>query len=239
MAKIGMSNAGMAAARGVDLDDEAGNSVDRQPFVVGGTTPPGSGDKFSVQLVGLAQILDANSQNDPAITWAVGSTDAGNCDPAVSETDPNPNDYACITYGSLGIGVSGSITLGNYFRATTVATDSADLFTQCHLNGVLTTVEPSIVQVPALENYVVSSATINGVDAPPMPSAKDGTRLETTTISFTDIPVDALVTVTFAAQTTSPGSPILAQFVSCTATQANENGPVLLNNIVWDESAWE
>lgn len=239
VAKIGMSNAGMAAARGVDIDDEAGNRVDRQVFVVSDATPPGSGDRFSVQLAGLPQILDEHTQNDPAIAWAVGITDAGDCDPRVSATDPDPNDYACITYGSLGTGVSGSITLALYFRATTVATNSTDLFTQCHLDGVLTTVEPSIVQVPALENYVVSSATINGVDAPPMPSVKDGTRSETTTIGFTDIPVDALVTVTFATQTTHPGSPIPAEFVSCTATQANENEPVLVNNIVWDDSAWE
>jgi hypothetical protein len=81
---------------------------------------------------------------------------------------------------------------------------------------------------------VVSSATVNSVAATGMTVANDGKKTESTTINFATIPANATVLVSFAAQTTAPVSPIRAQFVSCTATQASGNNkPVLLNNVVW------
>ena len=240
-AGIGLSNAGLAVTGGVDTADLS-ELTDAQEFTIAGTTTtPGEGDDFSARVSGLPQVLDTNTSNDPAIAWSIG-TEFDNCIASIKLNNPgkdlDPNDYACNTFGTLG--GAGSLTVANYFRETTVATESTTIFAQCHLNGVLTTVEASTVQVPALVNYVVSSATINGVAATAISAANDGTRSEATTISFASIPAGATAAITFATQTADPGSPILAEFVSCTATQANGNNkPVLLNTIVWDYSAWE
>jgi prepilin-type N-terminal cleavage/methylation domain-containing protein len=219
------SNTGLAISdRGVDLEDDADQNEkrDAQAFVVSASSGSGSGGRFSVNVIGLPQTSDKNTSNDPAIAWALDASN-GNCNASLGKNDTDPNSYVCNTTSALG--VAGSVMVTNYFREFE---QSESMTATCSSTSGNVTVTDTVAR-PYFANYAVSGLTLNGVAvAPPAPIA-DGTRDESTTASFAQIPQDAIVNFTFSLQ-----GNIGATIQSCTATRKNSNQPWTFQNIVWN-----
>lgn len=231
MVEMGSSNSGVAIHSGIDLGDEVA-LTDRQKFVVS-ATGDGVGDKFSVILSGgdLVQISDTNTANDPSVAWAtIAPLDSGNCNATVKLNNPgkdsNPNNYVCNTSAALGI--AGSVTVSNYFREYESAPKT--LTATCTSSGGPVSVTGTIAH-PQFDNFQVDTAKVGTVAATTMATNSDGKKTESTTATFTSIPKDSIVTLTFVKQAT-----IEATVTSCTASRQNTNQPWVFDSVVWNRS---
>lgn len=241
MAKMGGSNSGVAIFSGIDPDDEI-VLTDRQKFVVTAPVAPGVGDKFSVILGGtdLVQISDTNTSNDPSVAWATTApADAGNCVATIKSSNPgkdlNPNNYVCSTSAALGI--LGSVTVSNYFRAYDSAPKAPPSGTTC-TGSSGSVVVTGTVAFPQFDNFRVNTAKVgltlpSAVAATTTVATNDGKRTESTTSTFASIPKDSFVWVDFAKQAT-----IEATIQSCTATYQNSSKTWVIASVIWNKP-WE
>lgn len=219
-AVISRSNAGVAISSPVDPGDQSASGVDDQEFRVAGSSV-GTGESFAVRLAGPSTgttamaFYDNNTSNDPSVAWT-NATGNANCNGSFANTgDKDPNDYACNTYGALGIGTT--VRISNYFREFTVRTTN---FTAT-CGGQTAT---DTVDVPTFANYAVSSAAIGGVNASSLTVGNDAKTTEYTDATFASIAAGDRVDVTFALTGTSS-----ATITSCTTN----GGRNQINNIVW------
>jgi prepilin-type N-terminal cleavage/methylation domain-containing protein len=237
VANMTLSNSGVAIASAVDPDD-LNSATDRQVFVVSNGTGSGNGEKFAVVLGGaaLVQVTDSNTTNDPAVAWGTSSS-AGNCDATYKLNNPNkdlnPNNYACNTSGLLGI--SGTVTVANYYREYTATT--AKSFTYSCTDPTAAT--PTTVTVtgnlfpPLFDNLRIASATIGATGGTIGAATNDGKKTESTTVSFATIPANGTVQIGFVKDAT-----LEATIASCTAWRKRSSDPWQFNDVVWTKS-WE
>lgn len=230
--EIGRSNAGVAVSTGVDTDDEV-VTTDRQQFVVTAPSTPPVGENFTVELSGadLVQISDSSTTNDPSVAWALTSTGgSGNCNATVKASSPNrdlnPNPYMCATDGPLG--GDGSVLVSNYGREYTVSATTTS--TICTYNGVAKSATDTVA-FPTFANMRVSSASMslggpNGSFGTVVNSTK---RTESTLITFTAIPKDAVATIGFTLEGTAT-----ATIASCTTDKNGNSITVTSWNKPWD-----
>lgn len=223
---ITRSNAGVAITGGVDPDDDTVEAVDKQSFRVTASGGSGTGQSFSVKLIGLPQTSDTNTSNDPSVAWSNASGSA-NCNATIKANNPNqdldPNDYACSTYGPLGIATTARIA--NYFREYTV---SQSMTAICTGNPASMT---ATAGVPTFSNYAVSSAVIGGTNATSITVTNDALNTEYTVVGFAAIASGNRVDATFTLTST-----LQATIASCVATRQNANKPWEFSNIVWARS---
>lgn len=219
---ITRSNAGVAITSAVDPGDQSATAMDEQEFRVtasGGTT---SGEDFSVRFVGLPQTADTNTSNEPSAAWT-NATGGANCNATSKLDNPNidldPNDYACSTFGPLGIATT--VRLANYFREYTVSTDFGG--TVC---GGDVLKSGTMADRPTFANYAVSSASIGGVNATTVTPANDAFNTEYTDVSFATVATGDRVDATFTLTST-----LAATVVSCTTN----GGRNQMNNVVWSK----
>lgn len=223
---ITRSNAGVAITGPIDPADATAKGIDLQQFRVTASGGPASGEDFTVRLAGpstlpdMMAFYDANTSNDPAVTWTNGTGNA-NCNGSfASAVDTDPNDYACNTFGTLGIPTT--IRVAGYFREYTVDTDFGG---QTCGGSVL---KPgTIASRPTFSNYAVSSAAIGGTNAISITASNDALNTEYTDAAFAAVPSAARVDVTFTLTSTLP-----ATVVSCTTN----GGRNQMNNVVWSKS---
>jgi Tfp pilus assembly protein PilV len=230
--EIGRSNAGVAVSTGVDTDDET-VATDRQQFVVTAPLAPPVGENFSVQLSGadLVQVSDTSTTNDPSVAWALTSTGgSGNCNATIKASNPgrdlNPNPYMCATDGTLG--GAGSVLVGNYGREYTVSASTTSSI--CTYNGVAKTATASVAY-PTFANLRVSSASMslggpNGSIGTPLNSTK---RTESTLVTFTSIPKNAVATIGFTLEGTAT-----ATIAACTTDKNGNSITVTSWTKPWD-----
>lgn len=220
-ALITRSNAGVAIADAVDPADNTAIGTDKQPFriVASGSTTPGQ--TFTVRAIGLSQTSDTNKSNDPAIAWT-NATGNANCNASFANNgDKNPNDYACDTFGTLGIATT--VRIASYFREYTV---SQSMTATCGTQPVTATVDR-----PTFANNVVSAAAIGTTQALSLTPALDGKTTEYTDIAFASVPNASRVDVSFGTATI-----LEASIASCVATRKNANSAWEFSNIVWTKS---
>lgn len=214
---ITRSNAGVAIASAVDPADDAAEGVDKQEFRVTASGGTGTGEGFSVRLANLPQTSDDNSNNDPGVAWS-NATGSQNCDATLKLTNPNrdndPNDYACNTFGPLGI--STTVTAADYFGVTT---KSATIL--CPGN-----VSVANVSTPHLINYSVS-ALVNGTASGTVTYVGDNTSSEVATVAFSALASGDLVTLQFTDQLNG---------AAATPSSCTFKGNGDLNKVVWSES---
>ncbi len=221
VAEITRSNSGVAVANGVDPPDDTTIGLDKQNFKVVASGAGTTGQAFAVRLIGLPQTSDTNTSNDPAVAWANISGNA-NCNGSFANTgDRNPNDYACETFGALGIATT--VRVGSYFREYTVP---QTMTATCGSQPVTATADR-----PTFSNYALSSASVNGTAATGLAVSNDAKTSEFTVASFALIPAAGLVSATFTLQAT-----LQATIASCIATRQNASKPWEFSNIVWSRS---
>lgn len=217
---IGRSNSGLAVGVSSDPEDEDSVGRDSQSFrvVSGSTGGPvgGDGQAFSVRLSGLPQTADNNGSNDPAVAW-VNQSGLANCTGTFTgNNDRNPNDYACVTFAQLGVDTT--VTVANYFRVD--ASQSRSL--TC---GTLTV----NYATPRLVNYRVSTISVNGVASGVAAASQDNSAQETTAISLTALPANALVELGFADENNGA-------WATVKTCQLNGGGNQI-KSVTWNE-AW-
>lgn len=219
---ITRSNSGVAIGEAVDPQDDLAEGVDKQAFRVVALTGNVTGQNFSVRVVGLPQTGDTNTSNDPAIAWT-NATGNANCNATVKLNNPNkdldPNDYACSTFGLLGI--STTVRFASYFREYTV---SQTMTHTCGTQPVTATIDR-----PTFSNFAVSSATVGGTPASGLSVVNDGKTTEYTDASFDSIASGALVTANFSVTAT-----LQASIASCVAVRKNANSNWEFSNVVWN-----
>ncbi len=220
-ALISRSNAGVAIADPVDPGDDASEATDKQPFRIVASGSGTAGQPFSVRVIGLTQTSDANKSNDPAVAWT-NATGNANCNATfATKKDNDPNDYACDTFGALGIGTT--VRLASYFREYTV---SQTMTHTCGTQAVTGTVDR-----PTFDNNVVSSAVIGATAASSITPSADGKTTEFTDVAFASVANGARIDVTFGTPTV-----LQATIASCVATRQNASKPWEFSNIVWNKS---
>lgn len=223
VALITRSNAGVAIAEGVDPADDAAEASDKQNFRVTASGGSGSGQSFSVRLSGLPQTSDDNSSNDPAVAW-LNATGNANCNATVKLNNPNrdldPNDYACNTFGALGIATT--VTVRNYHQVSTTQSTSQT----CTVGGKTVT---ESYPTPRLVNYAVSAATVGGTPAISITTSNDNTPEESTVVQFAAVAEGSVVLLTFTNQNNGAWATIR----SCTLN----GGGNKIQSITWNE-AW-
>ena len=217
-AVITRSNAGVAIANPVDLDDQAASANDKQEFLVA-RSAVGTGQAFTVRLAGLPQTADLSTTNDPAVAWTNGTGNA-NCNVGfAAPTDKDPNDYACDTFGTLEIATT--VRIASYFREYTV---DQSMTAMCGSQTATATVAR-----PTFSNYAVSSASVGGSAALTLAVSSDAKRGEYTDAAFASVASGARVDVQFVES-----GVLQARIVSCTSTDAGDE----INSIEW-ERPWE
>jgi hypothetical protein len=230
--EICRSNAGDAVAPGVDTNDEA-IATDRQQFVVAAPVAPAVGEKFYARLSGadLVQVLDTSTTNDPSVAWSLASTGgSGHCNATVKANNPgkdlNPNDYGCATDGTLG--GAGSVLVSNYGREYTVTANTSS--TICKYNGIAKPATGSVA-FPTFANLRVSSASMSlGGSAGLFGTVLNTTkRTESTLVTFTSIPANAVATIGFTLESTAT-----ATISACTTNNAGNSITVTAWNKPWD-----
>ena len=221
---ITRSNAGVAIAAAVDPADDSLEGIDKQQFRVTASGGGTNGENFTVRSTGLPQTADDNTTNDPAVAWT-NATGNANCNATVKLNNPNkdldPNDYACNTFGTLGIATS--VRFANYFREYTV---SQTMTGTCGSQPVSNTVDR-----PTFANYAVASATVGGVAATILVVSNDAKTTEYTDAAFAVMPSGGLVSATFTLTAT-----LQASIASCVATRQNANSAWEFSNVVWTRS---
>ena len=176
-----------AKVAGVDPTDQSVTVSDVQAFQVGdsGSDPGtgGTGDEFYVTITGGGL--------NPYVFYTVptAGSDTGECVKLFDGTRP------CTTNSTLPL--SGSILLKNYWVETMT---NKSITAQCYDGANLYAVTDTI-QVPTFRNYKVSSAVIGSTGATIDASVNDGTKLETTTVSFASIAANNVVAITLAEET--------------------------------------
>ena len=210
---IRKSNSGVAAstviAGGVDPKDASVLGTDTQKFSVGGTAS--TGDHFDVRITG--------GGTNPFVFYSI-ATDTGEC------VKPAGGDHRCATNTTLA-GIGGSVRLEHYWAETTTLKSITGMCT--NNKNVLESVTAT-VDVPTFHNYVITSASIGGVNGTIAASVNDNKTTETTSIAFANIIANSLALVTLGEQT---GSPVYATVATCTT-----NGSGNMRNITWTKS-WE
>lgn len=176
---------------GVDLTDDSATATDVQPFEVGGTPNTGTGDEFSVRIIGGGL--------NPFVFYTITSTaDSGEC------FKPATGDRSCTTNSTLP--QAGSVRLEQYWSETTTNMEPPG---QCDSGaGVMVNVKGR-EDVPTFVNYAVTAASGSGTIGT---AVNNGKVTESTTISFVTIPADAIVTLTL----TTEGSVQYATPTTCT-----------------------
>jgi len=207
--RINMSNFGLAASsdpvfatiNGVDPSDATAIGSDAQRFDVGGdSSPPSSGEEFSVRVSGV-------TTQDPDVFYTVDAgADAGEC------LRPNATaDYRCATNTTPIAG--GSITVSNYWIEGP-ATTRTHTFSCEKPNGTMVSVTFS-ASTPTFHDYEVLSATIqsSGVTvSPPYSVSNENKKTEATTISLPTLAANDVVLVSVGEES---GSPTYATVASC------------------------
>ena len=200
-----------ANVNGVDPTDDSDVGTDRQSFQVGGTG--NTGGTFLVSLTGGGL--------NPFVYYTIGADSGGPC--------PKPGaNYSCATNSALP--QAGSIRLSNYWIETTTARSTSATCTDNQ--GALVSASDTIA-VPTFRNYAVTAASVGGTPAitPYVVGGTDGTKTETTTISFGSIPTSPAILITLTEQ---GGSPAYATVASCTTNGGHNQ----INDIVWTKP-WE
>lgn len=222
-ALVTRSNAGVAIASPVDPGDQSATASDKQNFRVAASSV-GTGESFTVRLAGPSSgatamaFYDNNTSNDPSVAWT-NATGNANCNGSFANNgDKDPNDYACSTYGTLGI--STVVRIANYFKEYTVRQSVTHT---CGTQAVTETID-----VPTFANYGVSSAAIGGTAALSLTVANDGKSAETTDAAFLAIGSGNRVDVTFVLSGTTS-----ATIASCVAVR--QGNSYEFSNIVWNK----
>jgi prepilin-type N-terminal cleavage/methylation domain-containing protein len=208
------SNSGVAVSSvlttlaGVDPEDNGELSAndlltDKQDFQVGGSA---SGASFDVRVTGGGA--------NPFVFFTLGTDVNTEC------LKPAGGDHHCATAPGTVLPLPGAVKFSNYWIETTV---SQQLTAVC--NGRVAT---DTVAVPTFRNYVVTAATVNGVNGTIGASVNDNKITESTTVDFGIIAQGALVLATLTEQV---GSPTSATITSCTTN----GGGNKINNIVWNK----
>ncbi|WP_386749287.1 hypothetical protein [Agrilutibacter niabensis] len=226
---INMSNFGLAASSdsvfnnitGVDTGDAAAMGSDAQPFDVGGSSsPPSSGEEFTVRISGI-------TTQDPDVFYSVAAGgDTGEC------LRPNATaDYRCATNTTPIAG--GAITLSNYWIETTT---SQSMTVTCYKNGNVT--QPmsatDTVSRPTFRDFIVSSAVIGATSGSiTQPTTTDHKKTESTLVTFTGLAANDLIVVTLTPQSLTDAQ----QYATITSCDTNGGGNQI-NNIVWSKP-WE
>jgi prepilin-type N-terminal cleavage/methylation domain-containing protein len=199
---------------GVDPDDDTAIATDVQPFQVGGTV--NSGPAFDVRVSGGGA--------NPFVFFTILTDVNQEC------LKPAGSDHHCVTSTGTTLPQAGSIKVSNYWLETTA---SRSITAQCYDGATLYTVTDTI-SVPTFRNYIVSAASIGGVNGTiQTPAANDNKKTESTTIDFTGITAGGLILVTLAEQT---GSPTYATIASGNCT--TNGGHNKINSPTWTKS-WE
>jgi prepilin-type N-terminal cleavage/methylation domain-containing protein len=203
-----------ATLGGVDPTDDTQVSSDIQPFQVGGTV--NAGPTFDVRVSGGGA--------NPFVFFTLGTDSNVEC------IKPASGDHHCITSTGTALPQAGTITLSNYWRESTT---SQSITAQCYDGATLYTVTDTI-SVPTFTNYIVTAASIGGVNGVIQnPASNDNKKTESTTIAFTGITANGLILVTLAQQT---GSPTYATIANGQCT--TNGGHNKINNPTWTKS-WE
>lgn len=231
--QIGRSNAGVAVTPGVDTDDEA-FATDRQQFVVTALATPQDGDTFFVRLTGsdLVRVSNTDTLDDPSVVWGLVLTGGSrNCDATVKLNNPgqdfNPSDYVCNTDGTLG--GAGSVLVGNYNKELppVSANTSSSI---CTYNGIA---QPATGRVafPTFADLRVSSASMSlgGPNGSFVPGPNPSKATETTLVTFTSIPENAVATIGFTLENT-----VTATIASCTTDKNGNAITVTAWNKPWE-----
>ena len=199
---------------GVDPSDDTVVATDAQPFQVGGTV--NSGPAFDVRVSGGGA--------NPFVFFTILTDVNQEC------LKPAGSDHHCVTSTGTTLPQAGSIKVSNYWLETTT---SRSITAQCSEGGSLYTVTDTI-SVPTFRNYIVSAASIGGVNGTiQTPAANDNMKTESTTIDFTGITAGGLILVTLAEQT---GSPTYATIANGNCT--TNGGHNKINSPIWTKS-WE
>ena len=191
----------MTTLAGVDPNDNSEVWADGQTFQVGGTT----GGTFDVRVTG--------GGGNPFV-FANVSTDVNKeC------LKPAGTDHHCVLSGGNNLPQTGAVLLSDYWLETT---------TNRSITGVCAgrTVTDTIA-VPTFRNYVVSTATLGGVNGIIAAPTNDNKAVETTSVSFTSIAQGALIMIGFTEQV---GSPTYATIATCTTN----GGGNKINNPTWN-----
>ena len=190
-------NASMTTLAGVDPNDNSEVTADSQAFQVGGST----GGTFDVRVTG--------GGGNPFVFTTVGADVNREC------LKPAGTDHHCVLSAGNNLPQTGALLLSNYWLETT---------TNQSITGVCggRTVTDTIA-VPTFRNYMVSSATLGGVNGIVGLPTNDNKVLETTGVTFTSIAQGALIMIGFTEQT---GSPTYATIATCST---NGGGNKIIN----------
>lgn len=234
-AMVTRSNTGVAVvAQGVDPEDDlvwsletdeanAANWVtDRQRFRVSAPDGTGGTEMFWVRLLGLPHTVDKETTNDPHVDWFV-STSAGSCGGTFSSRkDTDPNDYSCNNTPTLG--GAGTVRVSEYYMELS---ESVFVSETCDYQGSPVSVSGTVSR-PYFRNFQVGSASVDGV-AGTLSVASDGKVTEATGISFSALPANGVVSVSFTEQPR-----INATLASCTAIKRGNSYD--FGTITWNRS---
>jgi hypothetical protein len=183
-------------------DDDLAEHTDVQAFQVGGSNGP----TFDVRVSGAGA--------NPFVFFTLGSDTDREC------LKPSGTDHRCTTSAGTTLPAQGTLTFSNYWSETITPTP----MTNVNCGGQLAR---DTVNVPTFHNYVLSSATLNGVGGTIGNPTNDNKVAESTSVVFGAIAQGSLLMIGFTEQT---GSPVYATIVSCTTN----GGRNKINNIVWN-----
>jgi len=230
VASMRTSNSGVAVSTiipsAVDkLGDEAEVS-DAQPFKVGDSAIPTSGDEFFLRLSG--------GGTNPYAFYALGG-DVGEC------IKPATGDRVCSTNTTFPFsGASGALRLEHYWAEVNQTQTFSIGATQCTVdakgNKVTFGGGSFSVSAPAFQNYRVNSATVasgTGSITTGMPagSSSDNTAAENTTLSFSGLSANARIDVGFTLESTRTDATIQA----CTVSYSSKAKSWSLTVTAWNK----
>ncbi len=195
-------NASLPNLAGVDPNDNSDVWADAQAFQVGGST----GGTFDVRVTG--------GGGNPFV-FATVSTDVNKeC------LKPAGTDHHCVLSAGNALPQTGAILFTNYWLETT---------TNRSITGVCggRTVTDTIA-VPTFRNYVLSTATLGGVNGIIGQPTNDNKATESTSVSFSAIAQGSLLLIGFTEQA---GSPTYATIATC----STNGGGNKINSPTWNK----
>jgi prepilin-type N-terminal cleavage/methylation domain-containing protein len=206
------TEAAFATLGGVDPTDDTDIASDVQPFQVGGTV--NAGPAFDVRVSGGGA--------NPFVFFTLGTDSNVEC------FKPAGGDHQCITTTGTVLPQAGTIKVSHYWLETTTSQSISPTCTNNQGNPVTVT---GTMAVPTFRNYVITAASIGGVNGSIGSSVNDSKNTEYTDLTFTGITANGLVLITLSEQS---GSPTYATVASCTTN----GGSGSINNVVWSKP-WE
>lgn len=179
-------NASLPNLGGVDPNDNSEVWSDAQAFQVGGST----GGTFDVRVTG--------GGGNPFV-FATVSTDVNKeC------LKPAGTDHHCVLSAGNALPQTGALLISNYWLETTT---NRSITGNCGGRTVTDT-----IAVPTFRNYVLSTATLGGINGIIGSPTNDNKTAETTSVSFSAIAQGGLVMIGFTEQA---GSPTYATIATC------------------------